>query len=152
MQSRDTAESALQHVIEQVEFDDAELGQSIAELLALRPDALAGQFGPAPQDDELRTAIAHVLALAGAFLVASQNLDFLAEIRVSGLFDEADPRNLTRFKALALDNALAAGSELYTAKPEFAMHLEAVRGQVREMVAALPGCEDVGFWNYPTTP
>ena len=152
MSASSTTESVLQHAIDQVEFEDSVLDQSIAELFALRPDALQNRDELPLPDEELRPAIAHALALAGAFLVASQKIDFLAEIRMSGLFDPTDSFPLTRFKALALDQALAAGADFAVATPEWAAHLVAVRAQVRGMVIALPGCETLTFWNSPTTP
>jgi hypothetical protein len=150
MSASPIAESVLQHAIDQVEFEDSVLDQSIAELLALHPDVLQYGDGLPPPDEELRPAIAHALALAGAFLVASQKIDFLAEIRMSGLFDSSDSCPLTRFKALALDQALAAGADFAVADNEWAAHLVAVRAQVRAMVIELPGCENLSFWNSAT--
>ena len=151
MNAIDQPESVFLQVVDQVEFDDADLERSVSELLTQRPDALDGRFGPMPDDDELRTAIAHVLSLAGTLFIWSQDLDFLSEIRASGLFDPAQGRPLTRFKAMALDNALDVGIVLSAQKPELASHLTVARAQARKMVALLPGCEDVDFWNYPVT-
>ena len=147
MNAIDQAESVFLQVVDQVEFDDADLERSVTELLTQRPDALDERFGPMPEDDELRTAIAHALSLAGTLFIWSQDLDFLSEIRASGLFDDTEGRPLIRFKALALDSALDAGVVLSAEKPEFAMYLAAARVQVRRMVSLLPGCEDVDFWN-----
>lgn len=124
---------ALQDALSQVEFEEGVLKDAVIGLMPL-----INTPGRPPIDEgTLFPVVGYAISVAAALQVSAEHLDPVQIIERAQLFDPEEPADLTRAKAIALDQTLAEGIDLAQANPVLAQQLIAVRERVRLLLSGM---------------